>query len=80
MKNHKHKGLRIYKQRDKNQKETRYHLDQEGEARALMSPLDKPMDQLLRPSLEKENMSEKVPAQDKLNTEDKTPHYLPVVR
>jgi hypothetical protein len=39
-----------------------------------MPPLDKPMDQLLRPSLEKENMIAEVPDQKQLNTEDKTPH------
>jgi hypothetical protein len=66
--------LRIYKQRDQNQKENQDHLDLEGEARALMPPLDKPMDQLLRPSLEKENMISEVPVQNKLNTEVKMPH------
>jgi hypothetical protein len=35
-----------------------------------MPPLAKPMDQLLKPSLEKENMSEKILARGKLNTEE----------
>ena len=73
-----HKGLRIYKQWDQTQKDTQAHLDQEGEARAPMPPLDKPMDQLLRPSLVKENMSAQVPDKEQLNTEDKTPHNYPV--
>jgi hypothetical protein len=72
--NHNHEGLRIYKQQDRTQKETQDHLGQEGEARAPMPPLHKPRDQLLRSSLEKKNISEQVPAQEKLNTEDKTPH------
>jgi hypothetical protein len=38
--------------------------------------LDKPMDQLLRPSLVKENMSAQVPDKEQLNTEDKMPHNL----
>ena len=76
MKNHKHKGLRIYKQRDQNQKDTQAQLDQEGEARAPMPPLDESTDQLLVPSLEKENMIAQVLAQKQLNTEDKMPHNL----
>jgi hypothetical protein len=74
MKNHDHKGLRIYKQRDQTQKDTQAHLDQEREVRLLMPPLDKLMDQLLRPSLEREHMIVSVPAHKQLNTEDKTPH------
>ena len=74
MKNHEHEGLRIYKQRDQTQKDTQDHLDQEGETRAPMPPLDKPMDQLLRPSLRKANMISQVPAQKQLNIEDKMPH------
>jgi hypothetical protein len=37
-----------------------------------MPPLDKPMDKLLRPSLEREYMIAPVLSQKKLNTEDKT--------
>ena len=74
MKNHKHEGLRIYKQRDQTHRDTQAHLDQEGEARAPMPPLDKPMDKFIRPSLEKESVIAHVPSQKKLNTEDKTPH------
>ena len=74
MKSHKHEGLRIYKQRDQTQKDTQAHLDQEREARPPMPTLDKLMDQLLRPHLKKENMIAQVPAQKKLNTEDKMPH------
>jgi hypothetical protein len=51
-------------------------LGPRGGARAPMPPLDKPMDQFLRPSIEKENISEKVQSQDQLNIEDKTPHNL----
>ena len=76
MKNHKHKGLRIYKQWDQTRKETTDHLDQVGEARAPIPPLDKPMDQLLRPSLLKENMSPQILDKEQLNTEDKMPHNL----
>jgi hypothetical protein len=43
-----------------------------------MPPLDKNTDQLSRPCLEKENMSEQVPNQEKLNTEDKMQHNLSV--
>ena len=74
MKNHKHKGLRIYKQRDQTHKETQNHLDQEGEAKAPMPPLDNKNDQFLRPCLEKVNVSEQVPTQEKLDIKDKTPH------
>ena len=74
MKNHKHKGLRIYKQRDRTQKETQYHLDLEGEVMAPMPPLDKPMDQLLRPSLEREHMIAPIPSHKQLNIEDNMPH------
>jgi hypothetical protein len=77
--NHKHEGLRIYKQQENTQKETQDHLDQEGGARDLIPPLDKKNDQLLRPCLEKENMITQVPSQKKLNIKDKTPHNLFVV-
>ena len=49
-------------------------LGPRGEARDPIPPLDKPMDQFLGPSLEKEKMSEEVPSHKKLNTEDKMPH------
>ena len=50
-----------------------------GEERVPIPSLDKPMDQLLRPSLMKEKMShEQVPTHEQLNTEDKMPHNLPV--
>jgi hypothetical protein len=71
--------LRIYKQQERTQKETQDHLDQEGESRDPMPPLDKPIDQFFIPSLEKENMSKQVPAQEKLKIEDKMPHNLPTV-
>jgi hypothetical protein len=74
VKNHKHESLWIYKQCDQTQKETQDHSDQEGETRAPMPPMDKNINQLSSPSLEKENMSDKVISQEKLNTEDKTPH------
>jgi hypothetical protein len=74
MKNHKHKGLRIYKQRDRTQKETQDHLDLEGEARAPMPALDKPMDQLLTPSLKRENMTAYILSKKQLDIEDKMPH------
>ena len=56
MKNHNHKGLRIYKQQDQILKENQDHSDQEGEERDPMPPLDKNTDQFLRPCLKKENM------------------------
>jgi hypothetical protein len=43
-KNHKHKGLRIYKQRDQTRKKNQDHSDQVGKERAPIPPLDKPMD------------------------------------
>jgi hypothetical protein len=74
VKNHKHEGLRIDRQCDQSQKEIQDHSDQEGETRAPTPPMDKNIDQLSSPSLEKENMSDQVISQEKLNTEDKTPH------
>jgi hypothetical protein len=68
MKNHKHKGLRIYKQQDQTQEETQDHLDLEGEERTPMPQLDKPMDQLMRPNLKKANMIARVPGHKQLNT------------
>jgi hypothetical protein len=53
---------------------TRSLIPRGGEAKAPIPPLDNPMDQLLRPSLEKEKMIAQVPSHNKLNTEDKTPH------
>jgi hypothetical protein len=76
MKNHKHKSLKIYKQRDRTRKETQDNSHKVGESRSPIPPLDKPMDLLLIPSLMKEIMSAQVPDKEQLITEDKIPHNL----
>jgi hypothetical protein len=54
-------------------------LEPREEAKAYFPPLDITPDQLSRSCLKKVNMTIKILSQEKLNTEDKTPHNSPVV-